>query len=61
MGADGACADDPAPGDRTVNILLPIVFAAVAVGLTVRRMTPAVWGGLLLWVALVVAFNFVKH
>ena len=61
MGADGTRPDGPAAGNKTVNILLPIVFAAVAVGLTVRRMTPAVWGGLLLWVALVVAFNFIKN
>ena len=44
-----------------MNIVLPIVFAAVAVGLTVRRMTPAVWGGLLVWSALVILVDFIKN
>ncbi len=43
-----------------MSIVLPIVFFAVGLGLYVRRMTPALWGLMTLWIALVIAFNYVK-
>lgn len=44
-----------------MNIVLPILFAAVAVGLYAPRITPRVWGALVLWIALVIGFYYVKH
>ncbi len=44
-----------------MNIVLPIIFVAVGMGLWVRRMTPTHWGALALWIALVIAYTYVKH
>ena len=44
-----------------MNIVLPIVFFAVLLGLFSRRITPAHWGALLLWISLVTAYYYVKH
>ncbi len=43
-----------------MSIVLPIVFASVALGLWVKRMTPWHWVGLAAWIVLVIAYNFVK-
>ncbi|MBV9852388.1 MAG: hypothetical protein JO250_22210 [Armatimonadetes bacterium] len=43
-----------------MNIVLPIVFAAVLVGLFARRVTIGHWVGLAAWIVLVIAYNFVK-
>ncbi len=43
-----------------MSIVLPIVFFSVVMGLWVRRMTPAHWLGLAAWIAVVIAYNFVK-
>ena len=44
-----------------MNIVLPIVFFAVVLGLFVKRMTPGVWALLTLWIVLVIAFNYFRH
>ncbi len=44
-----------------MSIVLPIVFFAVGLGLFVRRMAPFHWGLMTLWIALVIAFNYVKY
>ena len=44
-----------------MTIVLPIVFAAACLGLFVRRITAAHWAGLAFWIALVIAYHFVKH
>ncbi len=44
-----------------MNIILPIVFVAVCLGLFVRRLTPVHWSALTFWIALVIAYNYVKH
>lgn len=44
-----------------MTIVLPIVFFAVGLGLSVRRMLPWHWGLLTLWIVLVLAYNYVKH
>ena len=43
-----------------MNIVLPIVFASVILGLWVKRMTTAHWVGLAAWIILVIGYNFVK-
>ena len=47
-------------GQGRVSIVLPIVFFAVGMGLSVRRMTPRLWALLVAWIALVIAYNYVK-
>ena len=44
-----------------MNIVLPILFFVVGVGLFVRRMTPAVWCVIGSWIALVIAYNYFKN
>lgn len=44
-----------------MNLILPILFAAVGVGLFARRVTPLHWAGLTLWIALVIAYQFFKR
>ena len=44
-----------------MNLVIPLFFAAVLVGLFVKKMTPLVWGGLALWVFLNIAYRFLKH
>ena len=44
-----------------MTIVLPIVFAAALMGLFVRRITSAHWAMLAFWIALVIAYHFVKH
>lgn len=44
-----------------MNIVLPILFAAVVVGLYVPRVTFRVWCALALWIVLVITFYYVKH
>jgi hypothetical protein len=43
-----------------VNIVLPIVFASVILGLCVKRITPAHWIALVAWIIGVIAVAFVK-
>ena len=43
-----------------MNIVLPIVFASVVLGLWVKRMTVLHWVGLATWVVLVIAYNYNK-
>ena len=44
-----------------MNLILPIMFAAIGVGLFARRVTPAHWVGLTAWTALVIAYHFFRH
>lgn len=44
-----------------MSIVLPIVFFAVALGLSVRRIAPLHWGVMTVWIALVIAYNYAKH
>ena len=44
-----------------MNIVLPIIFFAVCLGLFVRRMTLAHWAILASWIALVIAYNYFKR
>ena len=48
-------------GRRAVNIVVPIFFAAVIVGLFAKRMTPPVWAGLAAFIFLVIAYRFLKN
>ena len=44
-----------------MNIILPIVFAAALLGLFVKRIQPIHWGLLAFWIALNVAYFYIKH
>lgn len=44
-----------------MNIVLPIVFFAVIMGLSVKRMTPRLWLLMIAWIILVVAYRYIKH
>jgi len=44
-----------------MTIVLPIVFFAACIGLFARRITPTHWAALALWIALVIAYHFLKH
>ena len=44
-----------------MNIILPIVIAAVAMGLLVRRMTAGHWIAMSVWITLVIGYFYVKH
>ena len=44
-----------------MNLVLILLFSFVAIGLTVRRMTPLVWLTIWLWTTLVVTFFYLKH
>ena len=44
-----------------MNIVLPIVFFAVCLGLFVKRMTNAHWIALASFISLVIAVQFLKH
>ena len=43
-----------------MTIVLPILFFVVAVGLYAPRMTFRVWCVVALWIAMVIAFNYLK-
>lgn len=43
-----------------MNIVLPIVFASVLLGLFVKRITPLHWIGLAAWICGVIAVEFLK-
>lgn len=44
-----------------MNIVLPILFFAVGIGLYAPRMTLRLWGAMVLWIVLVIGFYYVKH
>ena len=44
-----------------MNIVLPIVFFAVVMGLFVKRMTNAHWIAMASVISLVIAVQFLKH
>ncbi len=44
-----------------MNIVLPIVLFAACMGLFARRITSTHWTILAFWIALVIAYNFLKH
>ena len=44
-----------------MTIILPIVLAAVCLGLFSPRITYRHWSILGLWVVIVIAYNFFKH
>lgn len=44
-----------------MNIVLPIVFLAVCVGLFAKRITSAHWVGLACVISLIIAYQFFKH
>jgi general stress protein CsbA len=43
-----------------MNIVLPIVFFAVVMGLFVRRMTAGHWVGMAIWIMLVIGRAYLK-
>ena len=43
-----------------MTLILPIMFAAIGVGLFARRVTSAHWIGLTAWTMLVITYHFVK-
>ncbi len=43
-----------------MNLVLPIVLAALLLGLFARRMTPWHWAGLITWITLVVVYHYFK-
>jgi len=44
-----------------MTIILPILLFAVGVGLFVKQMTPRVWFVMIIWIMLVIAWNYFKH
>ena len=44
-----------------MTLILPIMFAAIGVGLFARRITQAHWVGLMAWTMLVIAYHFFKY
>jgi len=44
-----------------MNIILPILIASLMLGLLVRRVTIVHWLLLSAWIAVVIAFYYVKH
>ena len=44
-----------------MNIVLPIMFAAVFLGLFVKRITRTHWIALASWISLIIAYQFFKH
>jgi len=44
-----------------VTILLPILFAAAAMGLLARRVTAGHWVAFTFWIALVAVYNLARH
>ncbi len=44
-----------------MTLILPILFAAIGIGLFARRVTAAHWVGLMAWTALIVAYHYFKH
>ncbi len=44
-----------------MNIVLPIVFTAVCLGLFVKRLSNIHWIGLTCFISLIIAYNFLKH
>lgn len=44
-----------------MNIVLPIIFCAVFMGLFVKRMTNIHWIAMASVISLVIAFQFLKH
>jgi len=44
-----------------MKIVLPILFAALAVGLFTRRITTVHWLGLSLWVVFIVVYSYFRH
>ncbi len=44
-----------------MTIVLPIVFFAACLGLFARRITATHWAILAFWIALVIAYQFLKH
>lgn len=43
-----------------MNIVLPILFAAVLVGLFVRRITRGTYWAMAMFISLVIAYNYFK-
>ena len=43
-----------------MNLVLPIVFFAIGIGLLAKRMGPREWGVLGLWIAIVIARYWIK-
>lgn len=43
-----------------MSLIIPILLAALYMGLFVRRMTPSLWGGLIGWISLVVLVHLFK-
>ena len=44
-----------------MTLILPIMFAAIGVGLFARRVTPLHRAGLVVWTILIVAYHFFKY
>ncbi len=43
-----------------MTLILPIMFAAIGVGLFARRVTSLHWAGLVAWTMLIVAYHYLK-
>ena len=44
-----------------MNLILPIVFFALGLGLLVRRVETRHWWIMGAWIVLVVAYHYIKH
>ena len=44
-----------------MTIIVPILFAAAAMGLLARRVTAGHWIAFTCWIVLVVAYNLARH
>jgi len=44
-----------------MTLIVPILFAAAAMGLLARRVTPGHWIAFAGWIALVAVYNLARH
>ncbi len=44
-----------------MTLILPIMFAAIGIGLFARRVTLLHWVGLAGWTLLIIAYHYFKH
>lgn len=44
-----------------MNIVVPIVLFAVALGLFVKRMTPRLWALMICWILFITVHYYLKH
>ncbi|MEO7716590.1 MAG: hypothetical protein ABIY70_10325 [Capsulimonas sp.] len=44
-----------------MNIVLPIIFFAVFLGLTTDKITPRHWLAMIVWICAVVGWYYIRH